>query len=547
MAFPLDVANRFGMKTLSFRLQRRWVWLAIASLVVYLSINWMTVWNLTAGLESRAPLKSLVQALVILIGFLSATLGALALKGVGRWLFVAAFAASITCNLAAWHIMRGPLVRGTAVWLSTEIGQTGNLMGAWGTVILGLAVISVLAVLLWAWLANGIRSHLENWLGIRRAAFVRVAAVFTTLALPVVGGFSEVRMGLAESNIYGYGIVAFRLGSPPAPSLSYSPANSPAARKIVFVIDESTRPDTFDEVVLPSLKWPLVSYGSGYSLANCSAASNTLLRLGVYPARIGTTFDPRTQPSIWLFAKQAGFKTVLIDGQLADAKKSQNFIGGVERSLIDDYVAADIGLATDLRISEQLIERMKTAEREFIVIVKRGNHFPYDANLPATERNGAKTMRDVYRILVQYTTARFFETLQKQYGKLEDILIFYTSDHGQFHGGGNTHCRSDRPEDEYLVPIIVAGGSDYLLRLSASRSCWEGKAHHQSLRSSIIEAMGYSAEQLMATLYPPFSECPSRHEIPRFVGYLPFPTSGSDKLIFEKVTKPDGQKNTSKQ
>jgi glucan phosphoethanolaminetransferase (alkaline phosphatase superfamily) len=226
----------------------------------------------------------------------------------------------------------------------------------------------------------------------------------------------------------------------------------------------------------------------------------------------------------------------LIDGQLSDSNKSQNFIGANERALIDDYIAADIGLPTDVRIAQQLTKRLRTPQQELIVIIKRGNHFPYAANIPPEDRQSDRTLKESYRSLVEFTTRNFFDLLWAEHKQLQDVLLFFTSDHGQYHGPGSPHCREDKLDDEYEVPIVVMGGaSTYLDRLAAARECWVGGAHHQAMRSTVIEALGYSADDIASHLYPPLTVCTAYQSIPRYLGYTPFPTSTNEVLEFTLV------------
>ena len=82
------------------------------------------------------------------------------------------------------------------------------------------------------------------------------------------------------------------------------------------------------------------NFGVAVSGSNCSARSNAILRLGA--TRDNLIQMIRTSPTIWQYAKKAGFRTVFIDAQ--DSSKLatkpndfQNYMTNAEAAYIDKF------------------------------------------------------------------------------------------------------------------------------------------------------------------------------------------------------------------
>lgn len=507
-----------------------------AALTVYLLINWMYIWNLADGAGSRSLWKTTAQAGLLLFAFLALMFGPMSLRGVFKWVFAACFVASIAANFTVYWIMNMLPKRQIGVWLLAEIGRSENAFSAWGMIVVSMLAVAILGVGLLAFAGILVRHRTTQLLGPQRSLAFRIAALLSALSIPLVGGAMQTNMGLAESNAYAFGIVALRLETPRPAPLQILPRNEPAAEKIVLVVDESIRPDAFAEVVLPVLPPHRVEYGKAYSSANCSAATNALMRWGIVPSQLNSRHDPRGNVHLWSYAQQAGFRTVLIDAQIQDPLQAQNFLSGYERDMIGELLAMDVGIESDAKVAEEIARRLKSPGREFIYVIKRGAHFPYEKNLPFGSVDPGMSQQEVYRRAVSYTTGRFFKKLLALSSDMERTLLLYTSDHGQFFGGVAVHCSGNFFEEEFEVPMLVLGAPTPLLhKLEAAAPCWSGGANHQSLRTVAIEAMGYAPENLGAHLFPSLSVCPTEQRLPRFIGYLPFLSASDDELDFRML------------
>lgn len=287
------------------------------------------------------------------------------------------------------------------------------------------------------------------------------------------------------------------------------------AKKIVFLVDESIRGDYIDWTPgnpytpeLAALKPNIVDFGKAASGGNCSHYSNSILRFG--PARSEIGRDMLTLPTIWQYAKKAGYRTVYIDGQAAfnrNPGKMQNFMTAEEAKSIDSFrpLPEDVA-APDLddRVLDIIEEELKGDGPVFIYANKNGAHFPYDRGYPADKAKFHPTMSEAeadtaegrinsFRNAIVWTVDRFFKRLFGE-NDLSDTVIIYTSDHGQrFVPGHFTHCTVEDPDPrEGLVPLFAIA-SDPALKQRFTEGAQGSIAHasHFAIAPTLYELMGY--------------------------------------------------------
>jgi glucan phosphoethanolaminetransferase (alkaline phosphatase superfamily) len=289
----------------------------------------------------------------------------------------------------------------------------------------------------------------------------------------------------------------------------------PEARKIALIVDESVRGDFIDwrpgnayTPELARLRSRLVDFGPAASGGNCSHYSNALLRFAAARNEVGPKL--LTNPTIWQYAKRAGFRTVFIDAQAAfnrNPGKLQNFMTVQELKDIDAFHAlpADVPpYELDDRLLDIVERELKTDASVFIYAVKNGAHFPYDRGYPASEarfhptmaevaRDGAEFRVNSYRNVVRWSVDRFFKRLFDEVD-LRDTAVIYTSDHGQsFSPGRLSHCTVEDPDPrEALVPLFAIPSSESVrARLVAAAQANQGLASHFAIVPTILELFGY--------------------------------------------------------
>ncbi len=299
----------------------------------------------------------------------------------------------------------------------------------------------------------------------------------------------------------------------------------PEYKTIVWVIDESIggqylSVNGYEKNTTPFLKKVVgnsnyLNYGVVPSISNCSAASNFLLRIGL-TTHLSKEFKKnyKNLPTIFQYAKRAGFETHLIDAQAAHGQL-QNRLSVSDKTFIDNFVTLSREFVPNTR-DQQVLTRLEKIlgssddKFRFVVVVKWGAHWPYSLTYPEdqeyfkpatresyTEMNEAnkELILNAYYNSIRYTVDDFLRKLTDKQ-KLDNQIIFYTSDHGQsldMNKDPLTHCHSGSgdnnslPMDEFKVPLMVFS-KDAKTRYSTTP---ENRIAQEQIFPTTIKLMGY--------------------------------------------------------
>jgi glucan phosphoethanolaminetransferase (alkaline phosphatase superfamily) len=299
----------------------------------------------------------------------------------------------------------------------------------------------------------------------------------------------------------------------------------PLMRAVVLIVDESIRADFVslepgNELTpeLASLREHWVDFGPAVSNGNCSHLSNAMLRFMV--DRRDLVRSVHASPTVWQYAKKAGFRTVFIDAQpsfTAVYGKLQNYMSPAEALLIDRFYKLDNTIpsyALDDELVRIMLEEMAVGDPVFIYANKNGAHFPYSHGSPegllpdlsqAADAHAESFVAELqsYAKAVRWSTDRTMSRLIRE-ADLSDATVIYTSDHGQnFSPGRLTHCTSSPNVDpnEAIVPLMVASGNaDLQIRFEAVAARYPGHATHFAIAPTLLELMGYEPSDI-ATRY----------------------------------------------
>ena len=297
------------------------------------------------------------------------------------------------------------------------------------------------------------------------------------------------------------------------------------AKHIVMLIDESVRPDYLNwkpgNPYTPRLaanKHHIVNYGPAASGGNCSSYSNAILRLGGTRNDISTSI--RFNPTIWQYAKQAGYRTVYIDGQSGlnkDPGLLQNFMTMDETRHIDRIVRFNgiPGPQLDFKLLDAMKKELTSPDPVFIYANKNGAHFPYDEGYPKSQSvfeptiaQAGKDTTDArlnsYLNVIAWSVDKFFAHFFEKLD-LTQTAVIYTSDHGQaLFNGKLTHCSVNAPDPrEGLVPLFaLTGNSQLKTRFERGARLNKSVASHFSIRPTVLELMGYKPQEVKK-LYGP--------------------------------------------
>jgi len=362
----------------------------------------------------------------------------------------------------------------------------------------------------------------QQWLSRLKLAPVLPIGVILGIVMWNPGGgthalpqqFSPAAMGLV---VAAKNVIA---GQPVRKALTAKPEQSAAAKHIVLLVDESIRPDYINlrpgNRVTPFLgarRDLFVNFGKAVSGNNCSHYANAILRLGAGSNNVVKTI--KTSPSIWQYAKRAGFKTVYIDAAASHIKKTgklQNFMTQREYQEIDEVITiADTPAPElDFKLGQHMAEILARPEPHFIYANKNGAHFPYDESYPASQKQFRPTMSDAnhgtaltrkvnsYRNAIRWSVDRFFNVFLRSVD-LTQVALIYTSGHGQnLDPAKITHCSTINPDPrEGLVPLMALTRNKALkARLQSGAELNFNRANHFAIFPTLLDMFGYERNVL---------------------------------------------------
>lgn len=337
-------------------------------------------------------------------------------------------------------------------------------------------------------------------------------------------------------------LAAYKIGLHSVPSREevHIKAGAALADSIVMIVDESIRADFVSmapgnpftpQFAEERARW--VDFGPAVSTGNCSNISNALLRF--MSKKEDVIGSAHTSPTIWQYAKAAGYRTVYIDAQAGFIKaygKLQNYMTAKETFWIDRLHKFGADVPTH-RLDDDLIDivlkELSRGDKVFIYANKNGAHFPYKENAPADysvsvpselpEGVHDTTLSPDYMRAVRWSTDRTMARLSRE-AKWDRTAIIYTADHGQnFEADRLTHCNSHTNVDEQegLVPLLVATDvSSLRKKLNAVAEAFPEKASHFAIAPALMEMMGYAKADI-SSLYGDYSLLDNLEAAPVFV------------------------------
>jgi glucan phosphoethanolaminetransferase (alkaline phosphatase superfamily) len=298
--------------------------------------------------------------------------------------------------------------------------------------------------------------------------------------------------------------------------------SSPLVRHVVLIVDESVSGDFIDLNVprgttpfLVSLGNSVTNFGLAISASNCTNTSNAVLRLGANPATLGKGGnDILSNPSVWKYARQAGFETHFIESPIISQYRG-NYMSDEELRQIDNIhsVPEEVDVAyKDREVINFLKDILRRTKPQFVYANKFGAHFPYQYAYPADASDFKPHMLEYesiknrerlvnsYKNAIRWSVDRFFESLVKEIDLSETVLI-YTSDHGQNLLDDHkpvTHCRRmSQNLFEAVVPLLVWSGNDVQRKkfeLAAKQNF--NKASHFEIFPTILTLFGYDSQSV---------------------------------------------------
>ncbi len=325
---------------------------------------------------------------------------------------------------------------------------------------------------------------------------------FAPIAMGSLAGFKIVTQGIQQRHQVGW-----------------QPQAGAHRSNIVILMDESVGADFIDLTpgnphtpLFASYASKFVNFGRASSAGNCSNYSNALIRFGAARTNIIETVN--TNPTIWQYAKAAGYRTVYIDaqaGNISNPGLMQNIMDLREKADIDSFHAIR-GVASyeaDGMLADLIAKELQSGKPTFIYANKNGAHFPYDDSYPAKEARYLPTMTSAgqdtdetraasYRNAIAWSVDKFMDKLM-HVAKFDDTTLLYTSDHAQtFNRNTLTHCIVEDPDVAMgVVPLVVM--TDDQSRKSALEQgavALRGHASHFQIVPTVLDWMGYASSDI---------------------------------------------------
>ncbi|MFN3387932.1 MAG: sulfatase-like hydrolase/transferase [Allosphingosinicella sp.] len=315
----------------------------------------------------------------------------------------------------------------------------------------------------------------------------------------------------------------------PRKAVSMRPAALDQRRDIVLIVDESVAGHYLDinhpggarsGLADPPPGISIYNYGLAASITHCSLGTNQTLRYG------GTREDYRrinaVMPSIWDYARKAGYHTARIDAQLNGGARGSATMAGELDGIGTLHQPGDTPVRDrDMAAADRIAELTRNGRADFVIVTKVGAHFPVhdkypDAFMryhPALPRGrfldisdtGSRAgfggspqewrqYRNAYRNTLEWNVGAFFDRLFAK-ADLDAAIILYTADHGQdLHEDGRpgftTHCTPAPQPSEGAVPLVVidpSSGIGWVRNLAANRN----RASHYNIFPTLLALMGY--------------------------------------------------------
>jgi glucan phosphoethanolaminetransferase (alkaline phosphatase superfamily) len=336
----------------------------------------------------------------------------------------------------------------------------------------------------------------------------------------------------------------------PRRDVQYPGELSPRIRHIVFIVDESVRGDYLELTdshktttpFLASRRDDFINFGNAVSAANCSAASRYILRSGLQQSQVPDTEQVGLkEPSMWQYARRAGFKTVYVDGFATGEDptlSSHDFMNASERAAIDlsEPALAEPTYMRDLEIADKIRALLASDEPTFIFAEKFGAHFPYPATYPPgySGTEGAfptpdlldpEQLRKSYRLAIQWSVDEFFKRLQPGLD-LGNTLLIYTSDHGQSLFEGNyriPHCSTAgtiHPAEANVPMVVMTHNTQLEPIFRAAAQDHYNRASHFNLFPTLLYLMGYDQSWIAGKFGNSLLAIDNSRERQFFTGYV---------------------------
>lgn len=460
-----------------------------------------------------------------------------------RWSLAALFAAgSIVIDSYQWAV--GDFMDYDAfVTMLISAGELGDALKQQG-----LAIIFALikAAILFVGIALPRRNAEKLAIRIARVAALPIILAITILLFFRGGeggnGLPASQIGTSFASLYLFETLTSADAPREDVTITADALKAPnRASDVILIIDESIAPTYLDindpngvysGLIRTEPHLTIHNFGLAAAITHCSAGANASLRFGGTRENYQEAFERK--PSIWAYARAAGFETIYIDAQRTGGRY-QNLMDDAERALIDQWDQFDdvAVLQRDQRVADKIAEHANDDRAQMIIVNKVGVHFPVNDKFPdsharyrpmlkrgqfadVTDMAGGDKLdgrasnwvlyRNSYRNSVLWNVGHFFDRLFEQ-TQLNGATIIYTADHGQHlheqpDNGTATHCTPNPKSEEGVVPLVVITGPDSASSWSVAAARGKDKLSHYRIFPTLLRLLGYKDSDIAPTYGP---------------------------------------------
>jgi glucan phosphoethanolaminetransferase (alkaline phosphatase superfamily) len=476
-----------------------------------------------------------------------------------RYAWTAVLVLGSQLGLGYWLVTKTHLRLADAEQLLDVVAFSDNLLGFYSGPLLGAALVSAIGVVALNMRPFWHARDLRHALPLAAALLVPLVPVSATAGMLYTRG-GEGTDGLpvqVTSPAFVLVLALERLVAGPQrerKDVEIAPSAERGARIVIVIMDESVRGDYLDinrpggvySGLLPH-QASMANFGVMSSISGCSSSTNASFRYGV--GRQSYLDDLKTKPSIWRYAKKAGYRTVYLDGQRHNGRL-MNLMTAEELADIDEHIQLDPAtppVGRDMEIARRLRRIVEDArEPAFVYVNKMGAHFPYEGKYPRehavyqptlkqtyfgnevdpkdtwspeTEDEDTRTrFRNSYHNTLRWNVGRFFDTLLPGLD-LSQAVMLYMADHGQdFHEDGRpgfrTHCTSDKAAPgEGMVPMaVITQVSGILADMRGAAEKNRDRVSQFNVFPSVLALLGYRPGDIARFAS---SELPLQADLPR--------------------------------
>jgi len=382
---------------------------------------------------------------------------------------------------------------------------------------------------------HGPRLHSWAWLLLPVAALAASQHMIRRTSGKVYQFPAPIRVPLLTAWAWEHRLPHYAEREPPR----IAPSQPPLADHIVLVVDESVNGHSLgiNGAPLDTTPWlasrptGVFNYGIASAISNLSSSSNLLLQTGL-PISAFPDRDMRALrvANVFAYLAAAGYRTAFINAQTY-SDQPPNLMTGFDLARINTVLrlrelhrGAPESQFDYLAIPE-LRAQIEANPKSFTYLLKTGAHLPYADKAPETERpfqpalaaweisgDPERTLNS-YSNAVLWTVDHFLSELSRELAATgRDVLVVYTSDHGQWLPGDPDGGRAltphatpkDPPVQQASVPLLLLAFGPRTRAEIAQRFDAQlvDRVSDFAIFPTVLQAAGYAAADTRP-LFPP--------------------------------------------